>query len=134
MNSRIHIALGIIVIALPAFAQTTPKAPRTPDGHPDLQGIWTNVTLTPLERPAEWAGKPTLSEAEAKAFEKHDAETNTIDGNTDGKLLQSAGSAGTGAYNNLFFDRGSELARVDGQKRTSLIVDPPDGKVPVITA
>ena len=143
MTTRLSIALVAVAMVIPAFAQTTPKAPaksktqaipRAADGHPDLQGIWTNVTLTPLERPAEWTGKPTLSEAEAKAFEKHDAETNTIDGNTDGKLLQNAGSAGTGAYNNLFFDRGSELARVDGQKRTSLIVDPPDGKVPRITA
>jgi hypothetical protein len=135
--SRILVAVGAIALASAAFSQTKPKAwvmPRTPDGHPDLQGIWTNVTLTPLERPAEWAGKPTLSEAEAKAFEKHDAETNTIDGDTNSKLLQSAGSAGTGAYNNLFFDRGTELARVDGQKRTSLVVDPPDGKIPVITA
>jgi len=106
--------------------------PRTADGHPDLQGIWTNVTLTPLERPAEWADKPTLTEAEANAFEKHDAETNTIDGDANSKLLQQAGSAGTGAYNNLFFDRGTELARVDGVKHTSLVVDPPNGKVPVL--
>ncbi len=48
-------------------------------------------------------------------------------------MLARAGSAETGGYNNLFIDRGSELARVDGVKRTSLIIDPPDGKVPPIT-
>src|SRR3984893_18840873 len=44
--------------------------PRTPDGHPDLQGIWTTATLTPLERPPELAGKPVLTQAEAAAYEK----------------------------------------------------------------
>ena len=106
--------------------------PRSADGHPDLQGTWTNATLTPMERPAEFAGKPTLSDAEASAYEKKDLETNNID-NPEAPLLARAGSAETGGYNNLFIDRGSELARVDGVKRTSLIIDPPDGKVPPLT-
>ncbi len=145
--ARVSIVLSAAMLPISGFGQTSPAVkpapdaktkpktwvmPRTPDGHPDIQGIWTNVTLTPLERPAEWANKPTLTDAEAAAFEKHDVETNTIDGNTDGALLRNAGSAGTGAYNNLFIDRGTQLARVEGQKRTSLIVDPPDGKVPSV--
>ncbi len=104
--------------------------PRTPDGHPDLQGVWTNATLTPMERPAQWAGKTTIADADARAYEKKDLETNNID-DPNAPLLARAGSAGTGGYNNLFIDRGSELARVDGQKRTSLIIDPPDGRIPV---
>jgi hypothetical protein len=100
--------------------------PRTPDGHPDFQGIWTNATITPLQRPKEFAGKPTLTDAEAQAYEKDQAATlQSLDG-------KSAG--GTGFYNVLFMDQGSELERVDGVKRTSLIVDPPDGKVPALTA
>ena len=103
------------------------------NGKPDLQGIWTNVTLTPLERPAELAGKATLPDAEAAAFEKKAAaDLKAEDGKSEGPLLAAAGSAGTGAYNLLFIDRGSELARVNGVKRTSLIVDPPDGKVPAL--
>ena len=110
------------------------KMPRTPDGHPDLQGTWTNATITPMERPAMFATKPTLTDAEAREFEKKDAaELQSVDGASEHPLLAAAGSSGTGGYNVLFIDRGQELARVDGVKRTSLVVDPPDGKVPPMT-
>ena len=108
--------------------------PRTPDGHPDLEGIWTNATITPLERPAELAGKATLTDAEARLLEAHSAaELAAVDGQSESPLLAAAGSNGTGGYNVLFIDRGTEFARVNGVKRTSLIVDPPDGKVPPLT-
>ncbi len=108
--------------------------PRAPDGHPDLQGVWTNATITPMERPAAFASKPTVSDAEAKEWETKDAkELNAQDGQSDGPLIAAAGSSGTGGYNVLFVDRGSELARVDGVKRTSLIIDPPNGKIPPTT-
>jgi hypothetical protein len=114
--------------------EKTWKAPRTADGHPDLQGIWTNATITPLERPAALAGKATLTDAEAAVFEKNSAEELAkVDGASVHPLLAAAGSNGTGAYNVIFLDRGSELARVNGAKRTSLIVDPPDGRIPALT-
>jgi len=119
--------------AAPSKAKTG-SVPRTPDGHPDLQGIWTNATITPLERPAALAGKPTLTDTEAAALEKTAAkDLADVDGKSEAPLLAAAGSNGTGGYNVLFIDRGSEFARVDGVKRTSLIVDPPDGKAPPIT-
>jgi hypothetical protein len=98
--------------------------PRTPDGQPDLQGFWTNATLTPLERPPELADKQVLTQAEAAAYEK--------------QLLQQANrdrrdgpaAIGVGAYNEAWFDRGTKIA---GGRRTSLIVDPPDGRVPPLT-
>jgi hypothetical protein len=116
----------------PAHSAKTWTMPRTPDGHPDLQGIWNNATLTPMERPAAFAEKATLTDAEASAYEKHDLEASDIDkkGST---LLRLTGDVETGGYNNLFIDRGSELARVDGVKRTSLVIDPPDGHVPPVT-
>ena len=121
--------------AKPARAKAnTATMSRTVDGHPDLTGTYTNATITPLERPAAFADKPTLSDAEAIAYEKHQAdELNAQDGASDGPLIAAAGSSGTGGYNVLFVDRGSELARVDGVKRTSLIIDPPNGRVPPIT-
>ncbi len=111
------------------------RAPRTPDGKPDLQGVWTNATLTPLDRPASVAGKATLTDAEAAAWEKSTAdEVKKYDGKADNPVADRFGSGGTGGYNALFIDWGSELARVDGVKRTSLVIDPPDGKVPPLTA
>jgi hypothetical protein len=108
----------------------TPKAgavPRAADGHPDLTGIWSNATLTPFERPAVFAGKATLSDAEARDWETRERqrwqEGSTIDG---GRPVTIQG----GAYNVLFYDNGSGLARYGGQKRTSMVVDPPDGHVP----
>ena len=121
----------------PAAAKSAPASkskswttPRTPDGHPDLQGVWTNVTLTPMARPAQFKDKPTVSDAEAHAYETKELETNNID-RDDAPILRAINGANAVAgYNNLFIDRGSELARVDGVKRTSLIVDPPDGRTP----
>jgi hypothetical protein len=131
MTSRLFMA----VFALAALAAAQSKSlPRAKDGHPDLGGIWTNVTVTPLERPAELAGKPTLTDQEAKAFEQKQAkELQDSDGASDSPIIRAAGSSGTGGYNVLFIDRGSELARIDGVKRSSLVVDPPDGRVPAIT-
>jgi len=139
MSYRFLATLGAMaaLLAAPLAGQTKSKnwtVPRTADGHPDLQGVWTNVTLTRMERAPQFNGKATLSDAEAAAYEKKEAdELNKQDGASDGPLIAAAGSSGTGGYNVLFVDRGSELARVDGVKRTSLIIDPPDGKVPPIT-
>jgi len=135
-----HLAWMCAFLALawvPLGAQNKHKAwvvPRTPDGHPDLQGVWTNATLTPVERPDSVKGKATLTDREATAFEKKEAdELQAQDGQSDGPLIAAAGSSGTGGYNVLFVDRGEQLARLDGLKRTSLIIDPPDGKVPALT-
>jgi hypothetical protein len=137
MRPCVLVFLSVLAMS-PTLAGQTPTSkprpsgiPRTPDGHPDLQGVWTNATITPIERPKELANKPTLSDAEASQFEKTAAqELQDVDGKSEHPLLAAAGSNGTGGYNVLFIDRGTQLARVDGVKRTSLIVDPPDGKIP----
>jgi hypothetical protein len=102
--------------------------PRMPDGRPDLQGMWTNVTITRLERPAEFGNRLTIPDAEATEWEK------AFLRNTD-KDRRDGGSRADveRAYNAFFWDSGTELARVNGQKRTSLIVDPADGKIPALT-
>jgi hypothetical protein len=126
-----QIASVFAIVAVVTFAQAPQKAekawnaPRLPDGHSDLQGVWTNATLTPLQRLPRFASKATLTEAEAKAFEQAQQENAAADKHGD-----TAERDRDQAYNRLFIDRGSNLERVDGQIRTSLIIDPPDGHVP----
>src|SRR5476649_1193601 len=96
-------AATILLQAQTPAAKKAWTAPRTADGHPDLQGIWTNATLTKLERPKDFEGKVTVSDADAKAFEKGDAdELKKEDGASDGLIIAAAGSSGTGGYNTLF--------------------------------
>lgn len=103
-----------------AQAQTGWTVPRTPDGQPDLQGIWTNATITPLERPRALADKAFLTDAEAAAIEKQIAEQRV--------KLDTAGTLDSGSYNQFWYDAGT---RVLSTRQTSLVVDPPDGRVPV---
>ena len=109
---------------------------RTPEGHPDMQGVWDFRTVTPLERPAEFAGKPVLTEAEAAAYERRMADTRNADTNRDKTESRGVtnGTATTAdlalAYNDFWYDRGT---RVIGTRRTSLILDPPDGRIPPLT-
>jgi hypothetical protein len=115
--------------SLPAAGQTPSKSwtvPRTPDGQPDLQGVWTNATITPLERPAELTGKEFLTEAEARDFEKSAfAQINSE--RRDGGPEVDVGRS----YNEFWRDRGTKVV---ANRRTSLITDPPDGKIPALTA
>jgi hypothetical protein len=144
ISYRLILSAGALALTFTVFlpaqtpaAKSTSKnwtVPRTPDGKPDLQGVWTNATLTPLERPAAMAGKATVTDAEAAVFEKKNKDDEAkYDGKADNPIADSLGSGGTGGYNALFVDHGTELARVDGVKRTSLIIDPPDGKIPPLT-
>src|ERR1700719_3458763 len=97
------------------------RPPRTPDGHPDLQGTWDFRTLTPLERPNDLAGKQVLTDEEAASLEQRAAQ-NRVD------RAPRAGDPGT--YNQFWFDFGTTVL---DSKRTSLIVDPKDGKLPPLT-
>jgi hypothetical protein len=111
---------AIVGVSLAAQSKPGWKAPRTPDGQPDLQGIWTNATITPLERPAAWKDKTFLTEAEAAAFEKQAAaRREEADKPIPGRFE---------SYNQFWLDGGTTVLST---RQTSLVVDPPDGRVPV---
>jgi hypothetical protein len=149
MKNRWFAVVTVLVIAMWTFnvAAQTPKAatkpyspPRAPDGHPDLQGTYDLATLTPLERPN--GAKGVLSDEEAKKLEK-DVAARVAAGarpiSADRAAPPKGGDGSTGAagnvggYNNFWLDPGSSYTIVDGEKRTSIVIDPPDGKVPPLT-
>ena len=109
----------------PATAETQPL--RTTWGAPALEGLWDFRTLTPLERPDALAGKEFLTAEEAAAFELETLQERDMDRRDGAELESGFGSDVERAYNQFWWDFGTELS---GDLRTSLITDPPDGKIP----
>jgi hypothetical protein len=109
---------GILIVAS-ANAQKIWTPTRTPDGQPDLQGVWTNATLTPFERPAVLAGKATITEQEAAAFEKTA---------TENRVDRPPKPGDPGNYNQAWSDGGTTWLST---RQSALVVEPPNGKVPV---
>jgi hypothetical protein len=117
---------GAVEAKLNTKNSTKPWAPpRTPDGQPDLQGIWSYATLTPLERPRELARKEFFTEKEAAEYERSLLDKNNRD-RRDGGAEADVGRA----YNELWYDSGSHVVKT---RRTSLVIDPPDGRIPAFT-
>jgi hypothetical protein len=116
----------VFISAVAAVITVAPPVSLTGQaGRRDLQGFWTNGTLTPLERPAELVGKEFFTPAEAAAYEKQGRERNNADrrdSNVDADLAVG--------YNAIWWERGTHVVST---RRTSLIVDPPDGRVPPLT-
>ena len=111
--------LGMPGAAAGQEARPPAHAPRTPWGVPDLNGTWTGSTLTPLERPAEFSGKAMLTVEEAAALEAR--------ARARAAREPQAAAGDPGTYNQIWFDPSSAVVP---DRRTSLIVDPPDGRLP----
>lgn len=120
-------AKGIPAAVKGTVASSSWTLPRTTDGQPDLQGVWDYRTLTPLERPKGFGNKAFFTAEEAAQYEKQENQRQNrdlIDPETGG-LQYPAG--GVIPYNEFWYDRGNKVA---GTRRTSLIIDPPDGRLP----
>ena len=138
-----HRTLGVVcmvitlgsLMPLSATAQAT-DAPRTPWGDPDLQGVWDYRTITPLQRPEAQADKAFLTEEEAANLEQDVLDRNARlltrapESTSSGGNVDRREDGTPGFYNNFWLDRGTTII---GTRRTSLIVDPANGRLPSLT-
>jgi hypothetical protein len=157
VSGSLTLAIAGFCLAVPLVAQSPAKGwtpPRTADGHPDLQGVYDVATITPVERPAIYGNRLILTAEEAAALERGEAEryqklaepsvaaadrvAPPVGGgkpNPNATYLERLfeGGGGTvGGYNNFWLAPGSQVATINGEKRSSIIVDPPDGRVPAM--
>jgi hypothetical protein len=146
------VAAAVATVSLFAQSATLPsaatygadpayKVPRTPDGQPDLQGVWANNNVTPLTRPPQWKGRETITDAELNELKALVAKSASqggdaifqnvvqlaLDAKDKGKFDQTSYDQSTGNYNQFW------MADYDWDTRTSLIIDPPDGQFPPLT-
>ena len=137
----------VAAVSIPvALAQDGGGVPRTPEGRPDLQGNWTNGTITPIERPQGFEAVLTpeqVAEIEGGRQECIEAHSQLSDPDRDAPaaggvslgcdFVLDAAAGGTGGYNVFYLDRGDQVAVVNGEPRSSLIVTPEDGRIPART-
>jgi hypothetical protein len=158
MRARMLVLAGCLAALAaaraPLAAQSAAPAkaafPRTPDGHPDLQGIYDVATITPVERP-NGITAAVLTNEQAAAMEQYEAQRQVkndaplagdrgappVGGeNTNPKsyleFLERAGGGAVGGYNNFWLAGGTRVITVDGQKRSSIVIDPPNGRIPAM--
>ena len=139
MGDRSVVSLAVVAVALAVVVATVPlgsqsrsaagtaaagPAPKTPWGHPDLQGIWTYEEQIPFERPAEYANKEFFTEEEMAALDKKRSSLQS----RNYRAERGSEADVAGAYNAVF------LTMKRTGRRTSLVVDPPNGRVPETTA
>ena len=116
---------ALTLVAAPAMGQGPSGAPRTAWGDPDLQGMWSSSGATPMERPAEYQGRERLTDEEVARLRGEIAERDEQLAQADARRTEAGGNVG--AYNNFWMERGAR------SNRTSMLVDPPDGRFPPLT-
>ncbi len=153
MQSRIltvaAVFAAVMTLAPVTFAQQNGEIPRRPDGRPDLSGTYDIATLTPLQRPSELGDKLVLTAEEAAAlaagassleriFNIPDERNEVSEAPREAPPVGGDGSSGAagnvGGYNSFWMDFGQSGFQIDGEYRTSIIVDPPNGRRPPLSA
>jgi hypothetical protein len=148
-GGMLSVSMGAQAPARRAATTTTSANGRTADGHPDLQGTYEIATITPLERPATFGTRANLTREEAAAMETYEAQRQVkndaplspdrgappVGGDTSTpksylEVLERFGGGAVGGYNNFWLAGGTKVITVNGEKRASIIVDPPDGRIP----
>ncbi len=131
MRDRLHAwtrgvaAPAVLVVLISGGAYGQSPTLRTPDGQPDLQGVWSFATITPLERPRELADKEFFTPEEAREYEIAYRERTNKD-RRDGPAAADVSRA----YNDFWWDPGTRVVKT---LRTSLVIDPADGRIPAMT-
>jgi hypothetical protein len=143
------ISMAAISIAAPAAAAD--KVSRTPSGHPDLSGSYDAATLTPMQRPEEFGDNLELTKEQAEKILQENRERRAARDANRGpateappkggappvgvgdEFLESSGAGSVGGYNNFWVDPGNDVFTIDGKFRTSIIVDPKNGRMPAMT-
>ena len=114
------LAVAVAIAALAPVSAGAQSVPRTPWGAPDLQGVWDFRSLTPMERPDDLAGTEVFTAEEAAEFSEESIRRRSRDNDTSGRVVP---------YNDFWFDEGTSVTT----QRTSLVIDPPDGRIPPMT-
>jgi hypothetical protein len=144
-STRGLIAIAVLALSVPAVAggqtasqtpaarpKSAPSVPRRPDGRPDLEGVWDFRTITPMERPTTLAGKQVLDDREAAEFEVKNRRNQDNREKDSSRVVNGTKSTADvdRAYNDFWWDFGNNVVST---RRTSLVIDPPDGRIPPLT-
>ncbi len=125
------LGIAVIAIALPVNAADW-KTPKTAFGHPDLQGIWTNATMTQFERPSQFGEQKVIPDEVGKKLEENNPfeRMKEFDSRPTDPNAPAPKAGNVGGYNAFWMDPGTKVARVNGEYRTSIVASTKDGKVP----
>ena len=118
----------VMVLSMPQASLGQSATPETAWGRPDLQGVWDFRTITPMERPEDLGEQAFLTAEEAANLEQAAVDRDARLWSESARRTEAGGNVG--AYNNFWMDRGT---RTVDSRRTSLIVDPPNGQIPLLS-